>query len=115
MRGSDETPRSPFSYLDPEDRIAGRHPRRKIRASLQQIVWSIRPERQLMKQMNCHLWFLWFTGLGADHQIWVPTVFSRIRVRCRMRGCRDPALYFRNALSHGWPPGRSMMWWGRPG
>ena len=84
MRGTDETSRSLFSYVDLEDRIPARHPLRKIRqvvndalasldaefealytdfgrpsipperlirASLLQILFSVRSERQLMEQM----------------------------------------------------------------
>ena len=85
MRGTDETSRSLFSYVDLEARIPARHPLRKIRqvvndalasldaefaalytdvgrpsiaperlirASLLQILFSVRSERQMMKQIE---------------------------------------------------------------
>lgn len=41
-------------------------PERLIRASLIQILFSIRSERQLMDQMQYNLVFRWFVGLGID-------------------------------------------------
>ncbi len=114
MRGTDETSRSLFSYVDLEDRIPARHPLRKIRqivndavasldaefealytdfgrpsipperlirASLLQILFSVRSERQLMEQMQYNLLFRWFVGLGIDDPVWVPTVFTKNRDR----------------------------------
>ena len=110
MRGTDETSRSLFSYVDLEERIPARHPLRKIRqvvndalagldadfealyidfgrpsipperlirASLLQILFSIRSERQLMEQMDYNLMLRWFVGLGIDDPVWVPTVFTK--------------------------------------
>lgn len=56
-------------------------PERLIRASLLQILFSIRYERQLMDQMDYNLLFRWFVGLGIDDPVWVPTVFSKNRDR----------------------------------
>lgn len=56
-------------------------PERLIRASLLQILFSIRSERQLMEQMDYNLLFRWFVGLGIDDQVWVPTVFTKNRDR----------------------------------
>ena len=56
-------------------------PERLIRASLLQILFSVRSERQLMEQMNYNLMFRWFVGLGIDDPVWVPTVFSKNRDR----------------------------------
>ena len=56
-------------------------PERLIRASLLQVLFSIRSERQLMEQMNYNLLFRWFVGLGIDDQVWVPTVFTKNRER----------------------------------
>ena len=52
-------------------------PERLIRASLIQILFSIRSERQLMEQMQYNLLFRWFVGLGIDDPVWVPTVFTQ--------------------------------------
>jgi len=56
-------------------------PERLIRASLLQILFSIRSERQLMEQMNYNLLFRWFVGPGIDDAVWVPTVFTKNRDR----------------------------------
>lgn len=56
-------------------------PERLIRASLLQILFSVRSERQLMEQMDYNLLFRWFVGLGIDDPVWVPTVFSKNRDR----------------------------------
>ena len=56
-------------------------PERLIRASLLQILFSIRSERQLMEQMDYNLLFRWFVGVGIDNPVWVPTVFTRNRDR----------------------------------
>lgn len=52
---------------------------RLIRASLLQILYSLRSERQLMEQRDYSLLFHWFVGLGIDDAVWVPTVFSKNR------------------------------------
>ena len=56
-------------------------PERLLRASLVQILFSIRSERQLMEQLQYNLLFRWFVGLGIDDPVWVPTVFSKNRDR----------------------------------
>lgn len=56
-------------------------PERLIRASLIQILFSIRSERQLMEQMRYNLLFRWFVGLGIDDPVWVPTVVTKNRDR----------------------------------
>ena len=45
-------------------------PERLIRASLLQILFSIRSERQLMEQMSYSLLFRWFVGPGIDDPVW---------------------------------------------
>ena len=56
-------------------------PERLMRASLLQILYSIRSERQLVEQMDYNLLFRWFVGLGIDDAVWVPTVFTKNRDR----------------------------------
>ncbi len=56
-------------------------PEQLVRASLLQILFSIRSERQLMEQMDYNLLFRWFVGLGIDDPVWVPTVFTKNRDR----------------------------------
>jgi transposase len=45
-------------------------PERLIRASLLQIPFGIRSERQLMAQMDYDLLLRWFVGLGIDDPVW---------------------------------------------
>ena len=45
-------------------------PERLMRASLIQILFSARSERQLMEQMQYNLLFRWFVGLGVDDPVW---------------------------------------------
>jgi len=52
-------------------------PERLLRASLIQILFSVRSERQLMEQMQYNLLFRWFVGLGINDPVWVPTVFTK--------------------------------------
>ncbi len=56
-------------------------PERLLRASLIQILFPVRSERQLMEQMQYNLLFRWFVGLGIDDPVWVPTVFTKNRDR----------------------------------
>jgi transposase len=56
-------------------------PERLLRASLVQILFSVRSERQLVEQMHYNLLFRWFIGLGIDDPVWVPTVFTKNRDR----------------------------------
>jgi transposase len=45
-------------------------PERLLRASLIQILFSVRSERQLMEQMQYNLMFRWFVGLGINDAVW---------------------------------------------
>jgi transposase len=56
-------------------------PERLLRASLLQLVYSIRSERQLMERMEFDLLFRWFVGLGIDDPVWDHSVFSKNRDR----------------------------------
>ena len=56
-------------------------PVRLIRASLIQILFSVRSERQLMEQMQYNLLFRRVVGLGIDDPVWMPTVFTKNRGR----------------------------------
>jgi transposase len=70
-----------FDHLYAADGRPSIAPERLIRASLIQILFSIRSERQLMEQMQYNLLFRWFVGLGVDDPVWVPTVFTKNRDR----------------------------------
>ncbi len=56
-------------------------PERLLRASLLKAFYSVRPERQLMEQINYNLLFRWFVGLGIDDAVWDHSTFSKSRDR----------------------------------
>jgi hypothetical protein len=58
-------------------------PERLLRASLLQMFYSIRSERQLMERLDFDLLFRWFVGLGVDDPVWDATVFPKKRDRLR--------------------------------
>jgi len=56
-------------------------PERILRASLLQVVYSVRSERLLMEQLNYNLLFRWFVGLNIDDPAWDHSTFSFNRQR----------------------------------
>lgn len=52
-----------------------------LRATLIQIMYSIRSERLLMEQLDYNLLFKWFVGLPMDAAVWDHSVFSKNRDR----------------------------------
>lgn len=56
-------------------------PEHLVRASLLQLFYSIRSERQLMERLDFDLLFRWFVGLGVDDEVWDHSVFSKNRDR----------------------------------
>ena len=56
-------------------------PERLLRASLLQLLYTIRSECQLMERMDFDLLFRWFVGLGIDDPVWDHSVFSKNRDR----------------------------------
>lgn len=56
-------------------------PERILRASLLQVIYSVRSERLLMEQMNYNLLFRWFVGLNVDDRVWDHSTFSFNRER----------------------------------
>jgi len=70
-------------------------PERLLRASLLQLFYSIRSERQLMERLDFDLLFRWFVGLGVDDAVWDATVFSKNRDRLLNR---EVAQQFLSAL-----------------
>jgi transposase len=56
-------------------------PERLLRASLLQIFYSIRSERQLMEQLDYNLLFRWFVGLDLNDPVWDHSTFSKNRER----------------------------------
>jgi transposase len=56
-------------------------PERLLRASLLQMLYSIRSERQLVERLEFDLLFRWFIGLGIDDAVFDASVFSKNRDR----------------------------------
>jgi len=56
-------------------------PERLLRASLLQLLYSIRSERQLIERLEFDLLFRWFVGLGIDDPVWDATSFTKNRER----------------------------------
>lgn len=52
-----------------------------LRASLIQILYTIRSERLLMEELDYNLLFRWFVGLSMDDAAWEHSVFSKNRDR----------------------------------
>lgn len=56
-------------------------PEQLLRASLLQILYTIRSERQLVEQLDYNLLFRWFVGLGLEGMVWDATSFTKNRER----------------------------------
>jgi transposase len=52
-----------------------------LRASLIQILYTVRSERQLVEQIDFNLRFRWFVGLSIDDRVWDHSTFSHNRER----------------------------------
>lgn len=51
-------------------------PEKLMRAMLFQVLYSIRPMRQLMEQTQYNLLFRCYIGRSTDDAVWVPPVFT---------------------------------------
>lgn len=56
-------------------------PEMLLKASLLQLLFSIRSERQLCERIDFDLMFRWFIGLGMDEPVWNHSTFSKNRER----------------------------------
>ena len=56
-------------------------PERLLRASLLQVLFSVRSEIQLMEQVKFNILFRWFVGLNLDDEVWDVTVYTKNRDR----------------------------------
>ena len=64
-------------------------PERLLRASLIQVLFSIRSERQLVQHLDFNLLYRWFVGLTLDDEVWDHSTFSANRERLlNERVCR---------------------------
>lgn len=67
-------------------------PEMLLKASLLQVLFSIRSERQLCERIDFDLMFRWFVGLGMDQEVWNHSTFSKNRERL-MRSEIDQQLF----------------------
>ena len=56
-------------------------PERLIRASLLQVLYTIRSERQLVEQIRYNMLYRWFVGLEMDDAVWHHSTFTKNRAR----------------------------------
>lgn len=56
-------------------------PERLLRASLLQVLYTVRSERMLMERLDYDLLFRWFVGLNIDDAVWDHSTFSANRER----------------------------------
>ena len=70
-----------FRLLDSHEGRPSIPPGQLLRATLLQLLYTIRSERQLMERMEYDLLFRWFVGPGIDDPVVVPTVLSKNRDR----------------------------------
>ena len=56
-------------------------PEQLLKATLLQAFFSVRPERQLIEQIDYNLLFRWFVGLEMDAAVWDASTFSKNRDR----------------------------------
>jgi transposase len=56
-------------------------PERLIRASLLQVLYTIRSERQLVEQIHYNMLYRWFVGVEMDDPVWHHSIFSKNRDR----------------------------------
>jgi transposase len=56
-------------------------PERLLRATLLQLLYSIRSERQLVERLEFDLLFRWFVGMGIDDEVFDASSFSKNRDR----------------------------------
>ena len=56
-------------------------PERLLRASLIQVLFSIRSEKQLVQHIEYNVLYRWFVGLSMDEDVWASTSFGENRER----------------------------------
>jgi len=60
-------------------------PERLMRASLLQVLFTIRSERQLVEHLEYNMLYRWFVGLEMDDEVWHATTFTKNRERLMER------------------------------
>ena len=61
-------------------------PERLLRASLLQVLFTIRSERQLVEHIEFNLLYRWFVDMGMDEPVWHHSTFSQNRDRLFEQG-----------------------------
>ena len=56
-------------------------PEQLLKASLLQVIYGIRSERQLVERIDDSMTFRWFLDMSIDEEMWVPTVYTHNRDR----------------------------------
>jgi len=74
-------------------------PERLLRASLLQVLFSIRSERQLVEHIDFNLLYRWFVGLTMDDAVWNHSTFSANRDR--LLNERISRMFFERVLGLG--------------
>ena len=69
-----------------------------LRASILQILFTIRSERQLMEQIEFNILFRWFVGIGLDDDVWDHSTFTKNRNR--LLNTEISALFFSRVVEH---------------
>lgn len=70
-----------FTAAYPRTGRASIAPERLLRASLLQVLFSIRSERQLVQHLEFNLLYRWFVGLNMDEAVWDHSSFTTNRER----------------------------------
>ena len=70
-----------FDEMYAEHGRASIAPERLIRASLLQILFTIRSERQLVEHIHFNMLYRWFVGLEMEDAVWHATTFTKNRER----------------------------------
>ena len=65
-----------FDALDAEGGCHSSAPERRLRASLLQCLFSIRPERAVVEHIDFNMMYRWFVGLTLNEGIWDHSTLS---------------------------------------
>lgn len=74
-------------------------PEALIKATLLQVLYSIRSERKLCEEIGYNLLFRWFLDLAPDAPVWDPTTFTQNRERFAKHGLM--AAFFDGTVARG--------------
>jgi transposase len=69
-----------------------------LRASILQILFTVRSERQLMEQIDFNIMFRWFVGLSLDAAVWDHSTFTKNRDR--LMEMETTKIFFCKVIEH---------------